>query len=164
MNMVRYVSVNVTNMTLTINWPTDCDVIIRAYEFQIIQIEFVMSLTTSDNLKGKINWKLKQMVRLGLHWIMLSIMWSKFVYWVVILTGVAQSLDVIQQGQKTYDACPLSTHPATGFINNSDLVRIKSNNHLSLTILRMRVRILILWKPIIVLVETFLIFSSWTSV
>lgn len=111
-----------------------------------------------------INWKLKQMVRLGLHWIMLSIIWPKFVYWVVTLTGVARSLDVIQQGQETYDARPLSTDHAKVFINNSGLVRIKSNNHLSLTILRVRVRILILWKPIIVLVETFLIFSSWTSV
>jgi len=52
LNTIHYASANVINRTLTINSTADCNVTIRSYDFQVVQIEAVVGLRTSGNLKG----------------------------------------------------------------------------------------------------------------
>jgi len=48
--------------------------------------------------------------------------------------GLSGRLDVIQHSRGTVDARSLSTDHATVFTNNSGLVKVKSNNHLLLSV------------------------------
>jgi hypothetical protein len=136
MNTIHYVSAHVTNTTLTITSTADCDIIIRAHEFQIIQIGMVASLTTSDNLKGnELAIKTDGASRIILNNIvynMVEVSLSSSSS--VTLSGSAKRIIAIQLGRGTFDARSLSTDHATVFTNNLGLVRIRSNNYLLLTV------------------------------
>jgi hypothetical protein len=123
-------------MTLTIDSTADCDVTIRAYEFHNIQIGAIISLETSNNLKGD---QLAIQIS-GISTIMLNNITYNAVEVRLLsssnvtLSGTARRLDVTQLGRGTFDARYLSTDHATVFTNYSGLVKIKSNNYLSLTV------------------------------
>jgi hypothetical protein len=134
--MYPYVTASVTNMTLLMISSANCHVIIRAYEFQTIHIGNIATLTTSGNLIGnQLTIKVD-----GAS----NILLNNIVYNVVevilsstssaTLSGVAQRLNVIQLGLGSFDGRFLSTDNATVFTKNSGLVKIKSNDYLSLTI------------------------------
>jgi hypothetical protein len=134
--MNDHVSADVASMTLLINSTADCNVIIRAYEFQTIHIGYIVSLTTSGYLKGNhLSIKTDGESKIVLNNIFYNVVEVTLSsHSSVTLLGVAQKLDVIQLGQGTFDGRFLSTDHATVFTKNSGLVRVKSNNHLSLTV------------------------------
>ncbi|CAF2713255.1 unnamed protein product [Rotaria sp. Silwood2] len=138
-SMMHYVSINVTNMTLTVDSTGDCSITIRAYEFRIIQIGAVVSLTTSDYLKGnQLTIETSDASQITLNNItyeVVEVLLLKSSN--VTLSGSTQQLQVIQLGQGTFDSRSLSTDHATLFTNNYGLVKIKSNNYLSLSVGRM---------------------------
>jgi len=132
--MGHYVSANVTNMNLFIRSTADCNVIIRAYEFQNIHIGYVISLTTSGNLAGnQLVIKTDGVSNL----VLANIVYNKVEVLLsgssnVALSGLAQRLEVIQLSQGTIDARFLETNYATVFTKNSGLVKVKSNDYLSI--------------------------------
>lgn len=136
LTLIQYVSVNVTNMTLFIDSTGDCDIVIRTDEFRTIQIENIISLRTADMLKGKqLTIEANSATYINLHNIsydLVRVLLLKDSN--VTLSGYTQQLHVIQQGQGIFDSRLLSVDQATVFIEESGLVLIKTNKHLSLTV------------------------------
>ncbi|CAF3343044.1 unnamed protein product [Rotaria sp. Silwood1] len=138
-NMFHDVSINLTNMTLTIDSPGDCDVTIYVYELQTIQIGAVSRLRTSNYLRGN-QLKIEasdtsQMMLNNITFEDVEVRLLKSSN--VTLSGSTEQLHVIQLGQGTFDSRSLSTNHATLFTDNSGLVKIKSNSYLSLSVGRM---------------------------
>ncbi|CAF1313995.1 unnamed protein product [Rotaria sordida] len=123
-------------MILTIDTTEDCDITIRAYELRTIQIGAVASLRTSGYLKGNQlaieTSDTSQITLNNITYEVVEVLLLKNSN--ITLSGSTQRLHVIQLGQGTFDSRSLSTDHATVFTNNSGLVKINSNNYLSLSV------------------------------
>jgi hypothetical protein len=135
-NLIPHVSANVSNMSLVIDSTADCDVTIRAYEFRNVHIESVNSLTTSDNLNGsQLSLKSSGVSEITLNNINYDVVEILLLNSSnVTLSGAAKRLDVFQVGMGVFDARSFSIDYAKVFTSNSNLIQIKSNNYLSLTV------------------------------
>ena len=134
--MDHYVSANVSNMHLLIRSTADCDVIIRAYEFQNIFIGYIVSLSTTGNIVGN---KLTIKTDGTSNLILANIVYDTVQVFPssnssITLSGAAKRLDVVQLSQGTFDARLLSNNYATVLAKNTGIVKIKSNDYLSITV------------------------------
>jgi Putative auto-transporter adhesin, head GIN domain len=136
LNMDHYVSANVSNSNLLIRSTDDCDVIIRAYQFQNIFIGYIDSLSTAGNLVGnKLTIKTdgrSNLLLANLVYDTVQIFPSSNSS--VTLSGAVKRLDIVQLSQGTFDARLLSTNYATVLSKNTGVVKIKSNDYLSITV------------------------------
>ncbi|UJR33294.1 hypothetical protein I4U23_020745 [Adineta vaga] len=134
--MASYDLAYIVNMTLTINSTADCDVVIRAYEFRNIRLGAVNRVRTANFLQGNYltvdATDASQVMLNNITYNEINIFLANTSN--MILWGSAERMNATQLGTGTIDARSLSSNYVTVFTNNSGLVKVKSNDYLSVLV------------------------------